>query len=278
MTGSSDIFERNGRRPRASINFVTAHDGFTLHDLVSYNAKHNEANLEANHDGVDQNYSWNCGVEGPSDDPAIAHLRAQQKRNLMATLLLSQGTPMLLGGDELMHTQLGNNNAYCQDNDIGWISWTDVDEHDVDFLDFVRKLIALRREHPVFRRTRFFHGHVTEREGLKDISWISPDGGEMGNEAWLEGSRRCFGALLGGETGDRFVSLSGYPEYDDTFLILMNANDEDMHFILPTAGSCSAWELVFDTTRPVAPQAGTRVAPGEPYVMRGRTVALLVGR
>lgn len=278
ITGSSDIFDRNGRRPRASVNFVAAHDGFTLRDLVSFNSKHNEANLENNHDGVDQNYSWNCGAEGPSDDPAVAHLRAQQKRNLIATLLLSQGTPMLLGGDELMHSQQGNNNAYCQDNDIGWISWTDVDEHDVDFLDFVRRLIALRREHPIFRRTQFFHGNVTEREGLKDISWISPDSSEMEAEAWQESSRRCFGALLGGETGDRFVSLSGYPEYDDTFLILLNAHDGDMAFVLPAAGSYSSWELIFDTTRPVPPPPGTRVKVGETYAMRGRTTVLLVAR
>ncbi len=278
MTGSSDIFERNGRRPRASVNFVTAHDGFTLHDLVSYNHKHNEANLEGNNDGVDQNYSWNCGVEGSSADASVANLRSQQKRNLLATLLLSQGTPMLLGGDELMHTQLGNNNAYCQDNEIGWISWTDVDEHDVEFLDFVRKLIALRRTHPVFRRTRFFHGHVTERQGLKDITWISPDGTEMGPDAWQDTSRRCLGVLLGGDTGDRFVSLSGYPEYDDTFLILMNANDRSAEFVLPTAGSYAKWEIVFDTTRPVSPDPGTQVPMLALYAIRARTLALFIAR
>ncbi len=278
MTGSSDIFERNGRRPRASVNYVTAHDGFTLQDLVSYNYKHNEENLEDNRDGVDQNYSWNCGHEGPSSDPAVAHLRAQQKRNLLATLLLSQGTPMLLGGDELMHTQNGNNNAYCQDNEIGWISWTDVDENDVDFLDFVRNLIALRHNHPVFRRPRFFHGGVTERQGLKDITWIAPDGTEIDQDAWQDRSRRSFGALLGGETGDRFVSLSGYPEYDDTFLLLMNANDANMAFRLPHAGAYADWELVFDTTRPQPPAPGTRSPMGGVYEMRGRTFVLLIAR
>ena len=278
MTGSSDIFERNGRRPRASVNFVTAHDGFTLEDLVSYNVKHNEANLEDNRDGADQNHSWNCGVEGPAHDPAVLHLRAQQKRNLLATLLLSQGTPMLLAGDELSHTQSGNNNAYCQDNDIGWISWTQVDEHDVDLLDFTRMLIAIRRDHPVFRRTNFFHGQVTRHEGLRDISWIGPDGLELSAGAWQESSRRCFGALLGGETGDRFVSLSGYPEYDDTFLILMNAYDADVNFTLPRAGAFDEWELIFETRRPVALAQGTRFGPGELYAIRSRTLALLAAR
>jgi len=278
LTGSSDIFERNGRRPRASVNFVTAHDGFTLNDLVSYNEKHNDANLEGNHDGADQNYSWNCGVEGPSDDVTIRNLRAQQKRNLLATLLLSQGTPMLLGGDELNHTQLGNNNAYCQDNDIGWISWTDVDRSDVELLDFVRRLAELRRDHPVFRRPRFFHGRVTQHAGLKDIGWISPDGSEMDAAAWQDVSRRCFGALLGGETGDRFVSLSGYPEYDDTFLMLMNANDAAMQFVLPQIRSDGVWELVFDTLRPAPLQPGTRVRMGTPYTMGAKTLVLLVAR
>ncbi|MGZ3496752.1 MAG: glycogen debranching protein GlgX [Vulcanimicrobiaceae bacterium] len=276
MTGSSDIFDRNGRRPRASVNFVTAHDGFTLHDLVSYNEKHNATNLEENRDGVHQNYSWNSGVEGPTSDASILHLRAQQKRNLLATLLLSQGTPMLLSGDELGHTQRGNNNAYCQDNDIGWISWNDVE--DAGLLDFTRRLIEIRRDHPVFRRTRFFHGNVTEREGLKDISWVGPDGNEMTANAWHDASRRCFGALLGGETGDRFVSLSGYPEYDDTFLIVMNAYDTEVDFVLPSAGPFNEWELVFETAHPVTLEPGMRVKTGSPYVMRSRMLALFVAR
>jgi isoamylase len=278
LTGSSDIFDRNGRRPRASVNFVTAHDGFTLRDLVSYDRKHNEANLEDGRDGVDHNYSWNCGVEGPTTDPAIANLRAQQKRNLLATLLLSQGTPMLLGGDELAHTQKGNNNAYCQDNDIGWVSWTDVDEHDVDLLDFTRKLIEIRRAHPVFRRTQFFHGAVSGPYGLKDITWISPDGSEMVADAWHDASRRCFGALLGGETGDRFVSLSGYPEYDDTFLVLMNASERDVEFVLPQAGTFAEWQLVFETARPVALVPGLRFRMSAPYLARARTLVLLTAR
>ncbi len=278
LTGSSDIFEKNGRRPRASINFVTAHDGFTLEDLVSYERKHNEPNQEGNRDGTDQNYSWNCGVEGPAGDPAVLHLRSQQKRNLLATLLLSQGTPMLLSGDELAHTQSGNNNAYCQDNDTGWISWTSIHEHDVDLLDFTRKLIAMRRAHPVFRRTNFFHGQVTRHEGLRDISWIDPAGGELTPSAWGESGRRCFGALLGGETGDRFVSLSGYPEYDDTFLILMNAFEGAVDFTLPKAGAFDRWELVFETRRPVGLAPGTQFEIGTPYAMAGRTLVLLAAR
>ncbi|HZT12857.1 MAG TPA: glycogen debranching protein GlgX [Candidatus Baltobacteraceae bacterium] len=278
LTGSSDIFDRDGRRPRASINFVTAHDGFTLHDLVSYDRKHNEANLEENRDGMNNNSSWNCGVEGPTDDPAICALRAQQKRNLLATLLLSQGTPMILAGDELGHTQLGNNNAYCQDNDIGWLSWTGIEEDDADLLDFLRALIALRKRHPVFRRTRFFHGAITPEEGLKDISWIEPGGNEMTPEAWHDPSRRALGALLGGDTGDRFVSLSGYPEYDDTFLLLMNAHDRSIAFRLPPAGRFGAWELVFETARPVALASGVRFDVGSEYLLRSRTLALLVAR
>ena len=278
LTGSSDIFDRDGRRPRASINFVTAHDGFTLHDLVSYDRKHNEANLEENHDGMGNNFSWNCGVEGPTDDPAIRALRAQQKRNLLATLLLSQGTPMILAGDELGHTQLGNNNAYCQDNDVGWISWTGIEEDDADLLDFLRALIALRKRHPVFRRTRFFRGAISPEEGLKDISWIEPGGSEMASEAWHDPSRRALGALVGGDTGDRFVSLSGYPEYDDTFLLLMNAHDQSIGFRLPPAGRFGAWELVFETARPVALASGVRFDVGSEYLLRSRTLALLVAR
>jgi isoamylase len=273
LTGSSDIFDAHGRRPRSSVNFVTAHDGFTLNDLVSYDRKHNEANLENNSDGTDENYSWNCGTEGPSADAAIENLRAQQKRNMVAMLLLSQGTPMLLAGDELNHTQHGNNNAYCQDNEMSWISWNEND--DPGFLDFVRMLIGIRKQHPVFRRTRFFHGQVTE-QGLQDIRWILPDGEEITVEGWQDASRRAFGALLGGETGDRFVSLSGYPEFDDTFLMIVNAHDRDVDFHLPEAGSFHRWELVFETALPHPNLPGTRWAMGGTYKLRSRTLALLV--
>ena len=276
LTGSSDVFDRNGRRPRASVNFVTAHDGMTLHDLVSYNSKHNEANGDENRDGPDQNHSWNCGVEGPTDDPQVRNLRAQLKRNMLAMLFLSQGVPMLLAGDEIGRTQLGNNNAYCQDNDISYVQWASVE--DPDLVDFTRYLIKLRREHPVFRRTRFFYGDVERQRGLKDISWIAPDGSEMQAEMWEETWRQSLGALLGGETGDRFVNLSGYPELDDTFFLMMNAHGHDVEFTLPSAGPRAHWELLFETVCPDPLAAGTPFDAGSPYALRARSVALLVAR
>jgi isoamylase len=275
LTGSSDVFDHDGRRPRSSVNFVTAHDGFTLNDLVSYDHKHNEMNLEGSHDGHDANYSWNCGVEGPSLDPKIVHLRAQQKRNFFATLLLSQGVPMILAGDELSNTQYGNNNAYCQDNEIGWISWVDV-TLDAELVDFVRELIALRREHPVFRRPHFFKGNESGPSGLKDISWIEPGGREMTDADWRDTGRRCFGALLGGDTGDRFVSLRGYPEFDATFLMLFNAHDGEVFFTLPAVPGFHGWKLVVDTTRPVPYPPDTRFLHGAMLALRGRTFVLLV--
>jgi len=274
FTGSSDIFDHNGRRPRASVNFVTAHDGFTLNDLVSYNHKHNEANLEDNRDGTDANYSWNCGAEGPTDDPHILNLRAQQKRNMLATLLLSQGVPMLLAGDELNHTQNGNNNAYAQDNEVGWINWTD--ESDPALVDFVRDLIQLRRNHPVFRRPHFFKGGTSGPGGLKDITWMEQGGREMTNDDWHDGHRRCFGAMFGGDTGDRFVSLRGYPEFDETFLLLMNAHDHDVPFTLPSLPAFRGWRLLFDTAQPVPTPADTRFLPGASFALRSRTLVLLV--
>jgi glycogen operon protein len=274
LTGSSDIFDRNGRRPRASVNFVAAHDGMTLHDLVSYNEKHNEVNGEDNRDGADRNYSWNCGVEGPSSDETVRALRAQLKRNMLATLFLSQGTPMLLAGDELGRTQRGNNNAYCQDNEIGWLSWTDVD--DPQLLDFTRFLIRLRRQHPVFRRTRFFAGDVIRERNLKDISWLAPDGREMQGEMWHEPWRRSLGVLLGGDTGDRFVNLSGYPEFDDTFFLMLNAHEHDVDFLLPSAGEGKRWTTLIETVSASPLQPGVWYAGGAQYVLRARSAALLV--
>ncbi len=274
ITGSSDIFDHDGRRPRSSVNFVTAHDGFTLDDLVSYNQKHNEANLEDNRDGHNANYSWNCGVEGPTDDVAILNLRAQQKRNMLATLLLSQGVPMLLAGDEMSNSQNGNNNAYCQDNEIGWLSWTD-ENHDPQLYEFVCKLIQLRRKHPVFRRPHFFKGRATGPSGLKDITWIDPSGREMQEADWHDAGRRCFGAMLGGDTGDRFVSLRGYPEFDQTFLLLMNAHDRDISFTLPSVAPFRGWELALDTACPSPIPEETRYASGEVFPLRAHTFSLL---
>ncbi len=197
LTGSSDLYASSGRLPYASINFVTCHDGFTLEDLVSYENKHNEANLEDNRDGSDHNLSWNCGVEGPSDDLDINRLRAKQKRNFLATLLLSQGVPMLLAGDEFGRSQRGNNNAYCQDNEVSWIDWR-LSEANADLLEFVKLLIAIRKEHPMFRRRHFFQGRRDKKSGLKDIIWLNSDGEEMGDEDWHDGQARCLGLWMNG--------------------------------------------------------------------------------
>ena len=277
ITGSSDIFDNNGRRPRASVNFVAAHDGFTLNDLVSYDHKHNEANLEHNNDGHNENYSANYGAEGPSQDPAVRRTRSQQKRNFLATLLLSQGTPMLLAGDELGQTQKGNNNAYCQDNETSWIEWTNREADDVGLAEFARRLIELRRKHPVFRRPRFFHGQVTER-GAKDITWVAPSGHELAPHEWNEPWRHTLGVLLSGETGDRFVSLSGYPEIDDTFFFIMNAHADTLDFTLPAPANVRTWELAFDTAFYDAPHSGTRYEPAMPYRVQPRSFVLLAGR
>ncbi len=274
VTGSSDLFNREGRRPRSSVNFITAHDGFTLNDLVGYDHKHNEANVEDNRDGHDANYSWNCGIEGPTQDPKVKHLRAQQKRNMLATLLLSQGLPMLLAGDELNNTQFGNNNAYCQDNEIGWLAWEETD--DPELLGFVRELIALRRAHPVFRRPQFFAGDKRGPSGLKDITWIEASGREMVDADWHDHGRRALGALFGGDTGDRFVSLRGYPEYDDTFLMLMNAHDHDLPFTLPALPSFAGWRLLFETARPEPLAPDTPFLPSAVFPLRARTLALLL--
>ena len=198
FTGSSDLFDRSGRTPHASINFVTAHDGFTLHDLVSYNHKHNEANLEGNRDGADDNRSWNCGVEGHTDDPAVSKLRRRRKRSLLTMLLLSQGVPMLLAGDEMGRTQGGNNNAYCQDNGVSWLNWG-IGPDDRQLLDFVQRLIRLRRAHPVLRQVTFFKGHQVAAGGVKDIMWLRPDGTEMDEEGWRQTSEPCLGIFLASE-------------------------------------------------------------------------------
>jgi isoamylase len=272
LTGSSDIFDRRGRRPRASVNFVTAHDGFTLHDLVSYDAKHNEANLEENRDGTDENWSWNCGAEGPTHDPEVRSLRRRQQRNFLATLLLSQGMPMLLAGDEFSRTQDGNNNAYCQDNDISWLDW-----RDDDLISFVRGLVAIRRSHPVFRRPRFFRGVATADMPLKDITWFAPEGREMTQADWEDSQRRCFGALLGGDTGDRFISLHGYPELDDSFLVLVNGDETPAAFVLPEASGIARWRVLVDTAVAEVPPQRPSSPPAEAFLLQARSLVLLAG-
>ncbi|HET6673758.1 MAG TPA: glycogen debranching protein GlgX [Nitrospiraceae bacterium] len=274
LSGSSDLYEGSGRRPHASINFVVAHDGFTLNDLVSYNGKHNEANGEDNRDGSDDNQSWNCGVEGPTDDPAINELRQRQKRNMLATLFLSQGVPMLCVGDEVGRTQHGNNNAYCQDNEISWFNWN-WSKTDQALLEFTTFLIALRQKHPVFHRRQFFQGRHIHGAEVKDISWFRPDGKEMTEEDWNQGFARCLGVRLAGdaiaETDPQGNSIT-----DDTFLILLNAHHEPITFILPAHKRGVRWELVFDT-RDGLP-AGTRsqhLKGGASYDLEHRSMALL---
>lgn len=273
LTGSSDLYGASGRRPHASINFVTAHDGFTLHDLVSYNQKHNEANGEENRDGTDDNFSWNCGVEGPTDDPAIIELRERQKRNMMATLLLSQGVPMLCGGDEICRTQRGNNNAYCQDNEITWFDWN-LNRSSQAFLGFTQKLIALRRSHPVFRRRRFFQGSHIHGSAVKDVAWFRPDGKEMTEEEWNTGFVRCFGMRLSGDAIEE-TDFQGRPIRDDTFLVLINAHHEDLAFLLPAHKRGVRWEPVVDTAGIGDKQQARILRGGEPYRLEARSLAVL---
>jgi glycogen operon protein len=256
LTGSSDLYEATGRRPFASINFVTCHDGFTLVDLVSYNAKHTEANGEDGRDGTDDNRSWNCGVEGPTDDPHILSLRRQQMRNFLASLFLSQGVPMLLGGDELGRTQHGNNNAYCQDSPVSWYDWARVDR---DLLDWTERLIALRRSHPVFRRRRFFQGHplrgTATGDELPDIGWFRNDGQQMTDPDWDVGYAKSLGVFLNGHAIPD-PDVHGRPIVDDSFYLLFNGWDQEIDFTLPAARWAWSWDVVLDTGDARAGQSG----------------------
>ena len=249
FTGSSDLYEADNRRPIASINFVTAHDGFTLNDLVSYNEKHNAANGEDNRDGESHNRSWNCGAEGPTEDGEVNVLRERQKRNFLATLLLSQGVPMIAHGDELGRTQQGNNNVYCQDNELSWIDWTAAREHEV-LTEFTARLAALRREHPVFRRQRFFQGRPIRGSSVDDIAWLRPDGRHMTERDWTAELAPTIAIFLNGrgipdrnEIGERIV--------DDSFLLLINAHHEPVTFTLPSESYGRGWEIVLDTADPL---------------------------
>ncbi len=247
VAGSSDLYSGSGRRPHASINFVTAHDGFTLRDLVSYNEKHNEANGEHNADGESHNLSWNCGVEGPTDDEAVLALREAQRRNLMLTMLFSQGVPMICGGDELSRTQRGNNNAYCQDNPISWLDWR-LDPAQQDFLEFVRRLIHLRKAHPVLRRRRFFQGRAIRGRDVKDISWFKPSGREMDDAAWNAHFIRTFGVRLSG-TELQEMDDDGEPVTGDTLYMAFNAHHERVRFVLPRHAPTERWERIVDTAQ-----------------------------
>jgi glycogen operon protein len=271
LSGSSDLYAQSGRLPYASINFITCHDGFTLQDLVSYNQKHNEANGENNQDGTEDNISWNCGVEGLTDDPAIRALRAQRKRNFMATLLLSQGVPMIYGGDELCHTQGGNNNAYCQDNELTWLNWDLDDEHKA-FLDFVRSMTTLRKSQPVFQRRRFFLGRRIRGADIKDISWFEPSGREMTDEAWNEPLVRCLGVRMAGDLiGD--LDPHGEPIVGETLLLLLNAHHESITFTLPALPAGHYWEPILDTANTEA--AALSLRQGDRYPLEGRSLSVL---
>jgi len=276
FAGSSDLYEETGRRPYASINFITAHDGFTLHDMVSYNEKHNEANGEDNSDGMAENLSWNCGAEGPTDDPEIINLREQQKRNFLATLLLSQGVPMLCGGDEISRSQQGNNNAYCQDNEISWYDWR-VDENREKLLAFVKSLINLRLQHPVLRRRKFFQGRRIRGSDIKDIMWLRADGQEMTDEDWEASWVRCIGVFLAGEVRDE-VDGKGEPLKDDTMLILLNSYHDRVSFSLPASLADAKWEVVIDTSSPERTQGEKLQEVKHPIEVAGKTVALLLER
>lgn len=272
FTGSSDLYQSGGRRPVASINFVTAHDGFTLRDLVSYNDKHNEANGEENTDGESHNRSWNCGAEGHTDDPAVNTLRARQQRNFLATLLLSQGIPMLLGGDEIGRGQGGNNNGYCQDNEISWYDWERTDQ---DLLHFTKSVIRLWREHPVFRRRRWFQGRDIHGTEASDIGWYKPDGHPMTDEDWQAGFAKSLGIYLNGKAipdpGPRGERIE-----DDRFYLLFNAHHESCPFVIPGAGLGRRWVKVLDTAEPVAMESTETLAAGSEVKVEGR--ALLVFR
>ncbi len=273
LFGSSDLYEGSGRKPFASINFVVAHDGFTLRDLVSYDQKHNEANQEDNKDGSDDNQSWNCGVEGPTDDPAIRELRARQQRNMLATLLLSQGVPMICGGDEIGRTQHGNNNAYCQDNEISWFNW-DISSEEQALFTFTSALIMLRAAHPVFRRRQFFQGRSIYGADIKDLSWFRPDGQEMTEDDWNQGYVRCLGVRLAGDRIEEKDHL-GNPILDDTFLLLMNAHHEPIEFTLPTPPANVPWQLVLDTVQDVIPANAPLITEGNRYDLKGRSLAVM---
>ena len=270
LTGSSDLYQENGRNPHASINFVTCHDGFTLRDLVSYNSKHNDANKEGNRDGTDDNISWNMGEEGDSQDPSILAARVKQIKNLLSTLFLSQGVPMILGGDEIARTQKGNNNAYCQDNEISWFDWN-FDDRQKELLNFTRDLISFRRQHPVFRRRKFFQGRKLFGAS-KDITWLQPNGKEMTEQVWNESRVHTIGMILSGDAVDEF-DPKGVRIADDTFLILLNASGESVSFRLPKVAE--KWEISLHTFTNEFEDDNKLVNGGDQFRLEGRSVIVM---
>jgi glycogen operon protein len=272
LTGSSDLYQNDGRKPYASINFVVAHDGFTLHDLVSYNDKHNEANGEDNRDGTNANDSWNMGVEGETDDPAIIREREKQVRNFLATLFLSQGVPMLSMGDEIGRTQKGNNNAYCQDNELSWCHW-DLDESHHKLLEFTSHLIELRKSHPNFRRKKFYQDRTIRKSVERDIAWFGSDGHEMTEDEWNSNWIRSIGLMFNGETLNVVDDVMGRPVVDDTFLILINAYHEGVEFTLPKSPHDLGWIAVLDTADADEPFKDENVKDSR--ILTGRSLVLL---
>jgi isoamylase len=272
ITASGDLFNRRGRKPWASVNFVTAHDGFTLNDLVSYNDKHNEANGENNQDGHSNNLSWNCGAEGDTDDAGIRALRERQKRNFLATLLFAQGTPMLLAGDEHSHTQHGNNNTYCQDNELTWLDWEGVSDEGRALTAFTRRLIALRKQYPILHRSRFFVGEYNAELDVKDVTWVSPGGGEKSPESWQDPRERCFGMVLDGRAQETGIVRPGA---DATLLLIMNAHHDVVVFNLPSVAGGSRWRCLVDTNVPERSDEPV-YAHGDRYEVTGRSLLLFV--
>jgi isoamylase len=273
FTGSSDLYQPTGRSPYASINFVTSHDGFTLHDLVSYNQKHNEANGEANHDGTDDNLSWNCGVEGPTDDLNIIELRERQKRNFLATLFLSQGVPMLCGGDELGRTQGGNNNAYCQDNEISWYDWN-LDDRKRALLEYTKHLVQTRRDHPVLHRKKFFRGQPIRDSGIKDIMWLRPDGQEMTDKDWESSSARCIGMFLTAMASEE-AAEEGKPLADGALLLFLNPDSKELDVTGPALAQPARWELILDTAASEVTPPKPVLGDGEKLKVGGQSAVLL---
>ena len=270
ISGSGDLFNKRGRKPWASVNFITAHDGFTLNDLVSYNDKHNEANGEDNRDGHSNNHSWNHGAEGPTPDPAINALRERQKRNLLATVLLAHGTPMLLAGDEFGHTQGGNNNAYAQDNETTWLDWLAIGPQAQALREFTRKLIDIRKAFPILYRGRFVVGTYNDELEVKDVTWLSPAGEEMSDGQWQDANARCFGMLLDGRAQESGIKRRGG---DATILLLYNAHFDIVNFTLPPVPESKSWERLIDTNLPEA--ASESFSFGHVYTMTGRSFVAL---
>ena len=271
LSGSSDLYQTNGRLPSASVNFIVAHDGFTLHDLVSYNEKHNEANGENNRDGHNENESWNCGAEGPTDDPAVNQLREQQKRNFLATLLLSQGVPMICMGDEYGRTQSGNNNAYCQDNETSWFDWNWNDTQRKQF-GFVRELVRLRKDNPILRRRKFFTGRPIHGSNVADIRWLRPDGVDMTDDEWKNGLVRCIGMLLNGQVMEEYDERGRHIK-GDVLLLLINSHYEDIPFTLPGKKTEPQWQLLINTAETPVPSA---LGTGSTVPLAARSTMLLV--